>query len=99
MDAKANAVELSNIMMRKEHRILSKGTDNHMFIWNVEKSGISGCALQAVCDNVDIAMDLHAGTKECRCSNEVCIGLNAMTSRGCKMGDMKEVASFLERSL
>ncbi|MGO2385332.1 MAG: serine hydroxymethyltransferase [Pseudolactococcus laudensis] len=82
-------------------RVISGGTDNHMFMLNVTDFGINGKEAQNLLDTVSITLNKNAVPYETLSpfkTSGVRIGSAAVTSRGFKEAEAIKVAEFIIRA-
>jgi glycine hydroxymethyltransferase len=82
-------------------RVISGGTDNHMFMLNVTGFGINGKEAQNLLDTVSITLNKNAVPYETLSpfkTSGVRIGSAAVTSRGFKEAEAVKVAEFIVRA-
>ncbi len=98
----ANARTLANEMSELGHRIVSGGTDNHLFLVDVFAHGLTGRdaekALEAAHITVNkntIPFDPNPPMK----ASGIRIGTPAITTRGMKEDQMRQVAQIIDRVL
>ncbi len=86
--------------MGKGCRLISGGTDNHLILWDVKPLGINGAQLEKVLEFADVSLNKNTvvGDKSAVTPGGVRIGTPAVTSRGMKEKDLKEVGKFLLRA-
>ena len=82
-------------------RVISGGTDNHMFMLNVTGFGINGKEAQNLLDTVSITLNKNAVPYETLSpfkTSGVRVGSAAITSRGFKEAEAVKVAGFIIRA-
>ncbi|KAL7002016.1 Serine hydroxymethyltransferase 7 [Sarracenia purpurea var. burkii] len=97
---KKNAQALASALLRKNCRLVTGGTDNHLLLWDLRTLGLTGKNFERVCEMCHITINKIAifddnGTIT---PGGVRIGTPAMTSRGCLEGDFETMADFLLRA-
>ncbi|KAH0766930.1 hypothetical protein KY285_002801 [Solanum tuberosum] len=90
---KRNAQALAAALLRRNCRLVTGGTDNHMILWDLRNLGLTGKNFEKVCELCHITL------------NKVMVfddngsitpgGTPAMTSRGCIESDFDTMADFL----
>lgn len=79
-------------------RVVSGGTDNHLFNLDLTASGLSGKEAQNILDSVAITVNKEAIPNEPRSpfiTSGIRIGTPAITTRGFKEAEAKQVAQFI----
>lgn len=99
----ANAKAMADVFAQSDLvRVVSGGTDNHLFNLDLTKTGISGKKAQNILDSVHITTNKEAIPNEPRSpfvTSGIRIGTPAITTRGFKEADAKEVAELILRVL
>ncbi|MDY5067526.1 MAG: serine hydroxymethyltransferase [Lactobacillus johnsonii] len=94
-NSKAMAEEFKN---SKNIRVVSGGTDNHLMIIDITKTGVTGKDAQNLLDSVNITTNKESIPGDKRSpfiTSGLRIGTPAITSRGFKESDAKEVAKII----
>ncbi len=98
-----NAKQLSDSLTKLGFKIISGGTDNHMFLVDVFSSvGISGKEAGDILDTVGITVNKNAIPNDSRKPwdpSGIRIGTPALTTRGMKEKEMEIVANFINKVL
>jgi glycine hydroxymethyltransferase len=96
---KANAAALCAHLVEKGYKLATNGTENHLMLWDLRPLGLSGSKLEKICEEVHITLNKNAvhGDVSAMSPGGVRIGAPAMTSRGLKEAEFKEVGDFLHR--
>lgn len=78
---------------------MTDGTDNHLILWDLRPTGITGSKMELACDLCHITLNKNAvyGDASAMTPGGVRIGTPAMTSRGLKEADWEKIAEFLDR--
>ena len=94
-----NAKALAEAMMAKGFRLVSGGTENHLLLVDLTNfPDITGKFLQNACDEVNITLNKNAIPNDPRSrfqTSGVRIGTPAVTVRGFKEEEMKEIAECI----
>ncbi|GFH39650.1 serine hydroxymethyltransferase [Pseudolactococcus insecticola] len=97
-----NAKTMADTFENAGLRVISGGTDNHMFMLNVTGFGINGKEAQNLLDTVSITLNKNAVPYETLSpfkTSGVRIGSAAITSRGFKEAEAAKVANFIVKAL
>ena len=95
---KTNARVLGEALVSEGVDIVSGGTDNHLLLLNLRSLGITGKIAEAVLDEVGITVNKNTipfDTEGPFITSGIRIGTPAVTSRGFKEEEMKEIASII----
>ncbi|MFC2948915.1 serine hydroxymethyltransferase [Virgibacillus sediminis] len=93
-----NAAVLGESLSGEGLRIVSGGTDNHLLLLDVTSLGISGKIAEHVLDEIGITTNKNTipyDTESPFVTSGVRIGTAAVTSRGFKEEEMKEIAEII----
>lgn len=95
-----NSKALAEYLVEQGATLISGGTDNHLLLWDVKPMGINGAQLEKVCEYAEISLNKNTviGDKSAVIPGGVRIGTPAVTSRGMKEEDIREVGKFLMRA-
>lgn len=98
-----NASALADALIAKGYKIISGGTDNHVFLVDLVASiNISGKKAQRLLDEVHITVNKNTvpyDTKSPFVTSGIRIGTPAITTRGLTEKDMPVVADLIDRQL
>ncbi|XP_028096551.1 serine hydroxymethyltransferase 7-like [Camellia sinensis] len=94
---KKNAQALASALMKRNCRLVTGGTDNHLLLWDLTTIGLTGKNYEKVCELCHISLNKTAifGGNGAFSPGGVRIGTPAMTSRGCIEADFEKIADFL----
>lgn len=97
---KVNARVLSEELMKKGHKLVTNGTENHLLLLNVRDLGLTGSKFEKMCDEIHITLNKNTilGDQSAVTPGGVRIGTPAVTTRGYVEADMKQVANFLDEA-
>lgn len=98
----SNAVIFAAAMQKLGYRIVSGGTDSHMFLVDLGPKGISGKEASSILGRVNITVNKNLipyDSKPPAVTSGIRIGSPAVTTRGMKESQMKEIAEFIELAL
>ena len=93
-----NAAVLAQTLQDKGFRIVSGGTDNHLMLVDLTNKGITGKVAQTVLDEVNITANRNTIPFEPLSpfiTSGLRLGSPALTTRGFKEDDMKEVGEII----
>jgi len=99
---KANAAAMAKAFVDRDVPVITGGTDNHLFLINVDALGISGRKAERVLDEVGISTNRNTIPGEQRSAFQTSglrIGTPAVTTRGFKEADVEAVADMIVRVL
>lgn len=97
-----NASTLASSLMDNGFKLVSGGTDNHLMLLDLTDSELTGKDAELALDNAGITVNKNTIPFETRSpfvTSGVRIGTAALTTRGMKEDDMKQVASFIVDTL
>lgn len=97
-----NAKAMANEMIRLGHRIVSGGTDNHLFMIDVFARGITGRDAEKALEAAHITVNKNTipfDTNPPMKASGIRIGTPAITTRGMKEDEMREVARIIDQIL
>lgn len=97
-----NAQALSQALISKGYRIVSGGTDNHVFLMDVREQDITGKEAQARMDAVHITVNKNTipfDPASPFVTSGLRIGTPALTTRGFTPNVMPQVATLIDRGL
>ena len=97
---KSNAAAMANAFVERDVPVITGGTDNHLFLINVDALGISGRKAERILDEVGISTNRNTIPGETRSAFQTSglrIGTPAVTTRGFKEDDVVAVADMITR--
>lgn len=97
-----NAKTMESVFAQSSLRMVSGGTDNHLLLLDITKTGLNGKEAQELLDSVGITVNKNAipfDTLPPTKTSGIRIGTPAMTTRGFKEDDAKKVAELIIRTL
>lgn len=97
-----NSQTLAGELLRLGWRIVSGGTDSHLFLIDVAKAGLDGARASVVLEGAGIIVNKNtipydAGSP--RTPSGIRIGTPAVTTRGMRPHDMKKIAMWIDGAL
>ncbi len=97
-----NAQVLANEFVNLGYRVISGGTDNHMFVLDLRPLGINGTRASKMLDAAHITISkstLPFDTEKILHGGGIRIGTPAVTTRGMSDLDMGTIANLIDRTL
>ncbi len=98
-----NAKVLSDTFIEEGFKVISRGTDNHLILLNVSgKTKLTGKAAEVILDKIHITVNKNSIPNDLESpmvTSGIRIGSPAMTSRGFKKEEFKEVAQIISKAL
>ena len=97
-----NAQVLSEELKTGGIRIVSGGTDNHMFLLDLTPKNITGKSAESLLEEAGITVNKNGipyDTRSPFVTSGIRLGTPALTTRGMKEQEMKKVAGFILRAL
>jgi len=98
---KANATAFGDALVKLGYKLGSGGTENHLVLWDLRESGITGSKMEKICDACSITLNKNCvpGDRSALTPGGVRIGAPAMTTRGMVEADFVKIAEFLDRAV
>ena len=93
-----NAQALASRLLELDFNLVSGGTDNHLILIDLRNKHITGKALETKLDDVGITVNKNAvpfDTEKPSITSGIRIGTPAVTTRGFKEDDMREIAQLI----
>ena len=97
-----NCKELADQLISKGFKIVSGGTDNHVFLVDLNNKDITGKEAEALLDSVGITANKNTVPNETRSpfvTSGIRIGTAAITTRRFKKEDMAEIADIINQAI
>ena len=94
-----NAATLAEELLKLDFNLVSGGTDNHLILIDLRNKHITGKELETKLDDVGITVNKNAvpfDTEKPTITSGIRIGTPAVTTRGFKEEDMKEIANLID---
>ena len=98
----ANARALAAALMSAGFNIVSGGTDNHLMLVDLRNRNLTGKVAQTALDEAAITVNKNTVPKETQSpfvTSGIRIGTPAVTTRGMGTGEMRRIASLIDRVL
>jgi glycine hydroxymethyltransferase len=97
-----NAKALANELLKLGFNLVSGGTDNHLILVDLRNKKITGKELETRLDEIGITLNKNSvpfDTEKPTVTSGVRIGTPAVTTRGLKEEDMKEIAQIINMAV
>jgi len=97
-----NAKVLSEELKNYGFNLVSDGTDNHLILIDLRNKGITGKELEERLDDVGITTNKNSvpfDTEKPTITSGIRIGTPAVTTRGLKEGEMKQIAKLINMTV
>ena len=97
-----NAAVLANTLLKEGFDLVSGGTDNHLMLVDLRSMGVTGKEAETRLDEVNITVNKNAipnDPEKPSVTSGIRIGTPAVTSRGFKEDDMKEIAAIMKKTM
>jgi glycine hydroxymethyltransferase len=98
----ANAKALADELMARGFNVVSGGTDNHLMLVDLRNRGITGKVAEKVLDVAGITVNKNTVPGETQSpfvTSGVRIGTPAVTTRGMREAEMRQIAGLIEAAL
>ena len=96
----ANAKTLAEALMERGFDLVSKGTDNHMMLIDLRNKGLTGKAMEHALNEAGLTVNKNAvpfDTEKPTVTSGIRIGSPAVTTRGFKEPEMRQIAAWIHR--
>lgn len=97
-----NAKALAEALLERGFTIVSGGTDNHLMLVDLRSKGITGKEAEQALDRAGITCNKNAvpfDTQPPLVTSGIRLGTPAMTTRGMKEPEMRQIAAWIDRAL
>jgi len=97
-----NASHFAKALQAKGYRIVSGGTDNHLFLVDLGPKDISGKEATRILSSVNITVNKNLipfDSKPPAVASGIRIGTPAVTTRGMKLVEMEKIAEYIDLAL
>ena len=97
-----NAKALAAAFTEQGFRLVSGGTDNHLMLIDVKSQGLTGKEAEHMLDDANVTVNKNAipfDTEKPFTTSGLRVGTPAVTSRGMKENEMKEIAAIFNTVL
>merc|ERR1711957_21764 len=93
---------LADSLVEAGYTVSSGGTTNHLLLWDLRPTGVTGNQMEKICDAVNITLNKNTVPGDeggALNPGGVRIGSCAMTTRGLTSDDFKKVCDILDRTV
>ena len=97
-EVKANAALMASVLMERGYKIVSGGTENHMFLLDLIDKGITGKDADAVLDGAHITVNKNAVPNDPRSpfvTSGLRLGTPAVTTRGFRATEIRQLTGWI----
>ena len=97
-----NAGAMAKAFVEKGYDLISGGTDNHLMLIDLRNKNLTGKKAQETLDSASITLNKNAvpyDDKSPFVTSGIRVGVPAITTRGLKENDMKQVVEFIDKIL
>ena len=94
----ANARAMADVVMQRGHKVVSGGTDNHLFLWDLIDKGLTGKDVEAALGEANITVNKNAVPNDPQSpfvTSGIRIGTPAMTTRGFNEDDSRDLGNWM----
>lgn len=98
----SNSKTLCEEMMRRGHRIVSGGTDNHLFLVDLTNLGMTGAKASRILHDIGVTLNMNLipfDKKKVSETSGIRIGTPAATTRGMGTHEMLRLGAIIDESL
>jgi len=95
-----NAKTLAKTLTDKDYNLISGGTDNHLMLVDLQNKNLTGKQAENTLDDANITCNKNTVPNDPRSpfvTSGIRLGTAAMTSRGMKEDDMKQIGEFIDK--
>ena len=96
----ANAKAFADALMGYGFDLVSKGTDNHMMLIDLRNKGLTGKAMEHSLNEAGLTVNKNTvpfDTEKPTITSGIRVGSPAVTTRGFKEAEMKQIAAWIDR--
>nr|WP_299068772.1 serine hydroxymethyltransferase [uncultured Allomuricauda sp.] len=97
-----NADAMANAFMKRDYKVISGGTDNHMMLIDLRNKNITGKDAEKVLEEAAITANKNMvpfDNQSPFITSGIRFGTPAITTRGLKEGDMETIVDFIDQVL
>ena len=102
LQVKKNAKVMADEFVKRDYKIISGGTDNHMMLIDLRNKNITGKDAEAVLGKAEITVNKNMvpfDDKSPFVTSGIRIGTAAVTTRGLKEEDMIRIVNFIDEAI
>ena len=102
LQVKKNAKVMADEFVKRDYKIISGGTDNHMMLIDLRNKNITGKDAEAVLGKAEITVNKNMvpfDDKSPFVTSGIRVGTPAITTRGLKEEDMVKVVGFIDEAI
>lgn len=95
-----NAKAMAEALTEKGYNLVSGGTDNHLMLVDLQNKGVTGKEAQNALDHANITCNKNAVPNDPKSpfiTSGIRLGTPALTTRGFKEDDFRQVADFIDK--
>ncbi len=99
---RVNAKTLENELRARDYSLMFGGTDNHLLLIDVTPKGVTGKQAEAALDKAGITVNKNAIPDDTRGPMDpsgIRLGTPAITTRGMKEEEMKQIAEWIDQAI
>jgi len=93
-----NAQAMAEVVVQRGYKVVSGGTDNHLFLWDLIAQGLTGKDVEAALGQAHITVNKNAVPNDPQSpfvTSGIRVGTPAMTTRGFDQKDAKNLAGWM----
>ena len=93
-----NAQAMADMVIKRGFKVVSGGTDNHLFLWDLTGKGLTGKEVEAALGHAHITVNKNAVPNDPQSpfvTSGIRVGTPAMTTRGFNEEDSKNLAGWM----
>jgi glycine hydroxymethyltransferase len=93
-----NARAMAEVVIKRGYKVVSGGTDNHLFLWDLIDKGLTGKDVENALGDANITVNKNAVPNDPQSpfvTSGIRIGTPAMTTRGFNEEDAKALANWM----
>jgi glycine hydroxymethyltransferase len=93
-----NAQAMAEVVVKRGYKVVSGGTDNHLFLWDLIAKGLTGKDVEAALGRANITVNKNAVPNDPQSpfvTSGIRVGTPAMTTRGFDQKDAKDLAGWM----